>query len=76
MRLAGLVWAYMKRLPGAPEAFGPCVRGVSSPQMKCGGSDLVKHDQVVARACPGVTHVFKESLWRNNLASVRNKLVD
>jgi hypothetical protein len=64
MRLAGLVWA-----------FGVC-EGCLVPQMKRGGSDLVKHDQVVARACPGVTHVFKESLWRNNLASVRNKLVD
>ena len=32
--------------------------GCLVPRMKCGGIGLVKDDQVVVVACPGVTGVF------------------
>lgn len=58
MRRVGLIKDLWAGASGASASPGSMCEGCLVPRTKCGGSGLVKHDQVVVGACPGVTRVF------------------
>ena len=53
-----------ERASGASESPESVCGGCLAPRMKCHGSGLLKDDQVVVRACLGVSGVFAASSAR------------